>query len=219
VDPPANVTGMDLAAVFANVPRVRKVEGCLRCFSRPDLKLLGMKPAQVPDKLAISFVYTGIDHWSEKQYSFLWRGLAPRILSVLEASPDPIMLRGLIGARFTTWPAKEQAAVRDALREMLARAVTGGRPPRVVADLVCAAAHADCDPTPWLRYLDTLGEQADGGVATLARHWAEYGSDPTLWWFPDDPGAPIRDWLHSGALEERLSRMDDLDTLIAIAQM
>jgi hypothetical protein len=30
---------------------------------------------------------------------------------------------------------------------------------------------------------------------------------------------PIRDWLHSDALHERLSRMDDRDTLNAIAWM
>lgn len=66
------------------------------------------------------------------------------------------------------------------------------------------------------------GADADTGIARLARHWAEdlaRGGEPSLWWSPEDPAAPIRDWLYSDALHERLSRMDDRDTLIAIAEM
>ncbi|SFQ72930.1 hypothetical protein SAMN05421810_11524 [Amycolatopsis arida] len=88
---------------------------------------------------------------------------------------------------------------------------------------MCAAAHANQDLTPWLSYLDTLtGADADAGITRLACHWAEdiaRGVEPMLWWYPEDPAAPLRDWLYSDPLSERLSRMEDRDTLIAIAQM
>jgi len=218
-----SVWGMDLGRVFAGVPRVGVVDGCTYCYPQSDLDLLGGNPALVPDHLVGSFAREVLDHWSEEQYGLLWRGLAPRILSLLEASPDERMLRGLTFARFSTWPDGEQAAVRDTLRVMVARAVTGDKTERFVEQLVCAAAHVDHDLTPWLTYLDTLtGADADAGIARLARHWADdlaFGSEPMLWWFPADPAAPIRDWLYSDALHERLSQMDDRETLIAIAEM
>jgi hypothetical protein len=93
----------------------------------------------------------------------------------------------------------------------------------MVATLVCAAAHVDHELTPWLSYLDTLnGDEANAGIARLARYWAgdlATCGEPSLWWFPPDPAAPIRDWLYSKALHERLSRIDDRDALIAIAEM
>lgn len=218
-----SVWSMDLGGVFAGVPRVRVVDGCTFCYAQSDLDLLGGDPALVPDRLVVSFATEVVDHWAEEQYGLLWRGLAPRILGLLEASPDELMLRGLAFARFSTWPEVEQTAVREALRAMLARAVTGDRPESVVAELACAAAHVDHDLTPWLSYLDTLtGAEADAGIARLARYWAEElacGSEPNLWWFPEDPTTPIRDWLYADALHERLSRMDARDALIAIAEM
>jgi hypothetical protein len=214
--------GMDLGQVFAGVPRVGSVDGCTYCYPQSDLDLLGGDPALVPDDLVADFARKVTDHWSPEQYGLMWRGLAPRILGLLEASPDELMLHGLTFARFSAWPDEEQDAVRAALRAMLARAVTGAKPPRVVATLVCAAAHADRDLSPWLSYLDTLPADADAGIAGLARYWADdlaVGGEPSLWWFPPDPAAPIRDWLYSDALHKRLSRMDDQTTLIAIAQM
>lgn len=85
-----------------------------------------------------------------------------------------MLLRGLTLARFDTWPDEERAAVREALRAMLVRAVTGDTQPSAVAVLVCAAANIGQDLAPWL------------------------GSD---------------------ALHERLHRLDDRDTLIAIAEL
>lgn len=214
---------MDLGRVFAGVPRVGTVDGCTHCYAPSDLELLGGDPALVPDDLVGAFAREVIDHWSEDQYGLVWRGLAPRILGLVEASPDGLLLRGLAHARFSTWPSEEQQAVRGALREMLARAVTGDGSGYTLEKLICAAAHVDHDLTPWLAYLHTLtGADADAGIARLARYWAEdvaAGGEPSLWWFPRDPAAPIRDWLRSDALHRRLSRMGDRDTLIAIAGM
>jgi hypothetical protein len=214
---------MDLGAVFAGVPRVDVVDGCRYCYTPSDLELLGGDPALVPDDLVGSFAREVTDHWSQEQYGLMWRGLAPRILDMLAALPDERLLHGLAFARFASWPDEEQAAVRDALRRMLARALTGGEDPYRVEDLVCAAAHADQDLTPWLGYLDSLtGADADTGIARLAQHWADdvaKGGEPMLWWYPTDPAAPVRDWLYSDALHERLSRMDARDALIAIAQI
>ena len=216
-----SLEGVDLDRVFAGVPRVGVVAGCTYCYAQSDLDLLGGDPALVPDDLVEAFAREVTDHWSEEQYWLVWRGLAPRILALLEASPDAVMLRGLSSARFSTWPGEEQAALREALSAMLTRAVSGDQTPYIVDVLVCAVAHVDHDLTPWLNLLDTLTD-ADAGIARLARFWAEdlaQGGKPMLWWFPEDPAAPLRDWLYSDALHERLSRMDDRDTLIAIARM
>jgi hypothetical protein len=214
---------MDLGNVFAGVPHVGVVDGCRHCYTQSDLELLGGDPALVPDDLVGSFAREVTDHWSQEQYGLMWRGLAPRILSLLAALPDERLLHGLAFARFTTWPHEEQAAVRHALRGMLARAVTSGEDPCRVEDLVCAAAHVDQDLTPWLSHLDSLtGTDADAGIARLAQHWADdltRGGEPMLWWHPTDPAAPVRNWLYSVALHQRLSRIDARDTLIAIAQM
>jgi hypothetical protein len=212
---------MDLGRVFAGVPRVGVLDGCTYCYARSDLELLGGAPELVPDDVVRSFAGEATDHWSAEQYGLVWRGLAPRILGMLAAEPDERLLHGLPAAGFSTWPEEQQAAVRDALRAMVARAVTGGDDPYRVERLVCAAAHVDQDLAPWLGYLDTLtGADADAGIARLAQHWAEdlaRGGEPMLWWHPDDPAAPVRDWLYSDALADRLSKMDDQDALIAIA--
>jgi hypothetical protein len=209
---------MDLARVFADVPRVGAVKGCTYCYRQADLDLLGGDPAQVPDYLVGTFAAEVPDHWSEEQYGLLWRGLAPRILGLLERAPDEMLLRGLAFARFDTWPAEEQTAVREAVRAMVAGAVTTGAPGDVVAQLVRAAANLDQDVMPWLRYLDTL---PGAGVAGLARHWARNlgTGGETLWWLPEDQTDAIRDWLYSDALHERLHRVDDRETQIAIAEM
>jgi len=177
--------------------------------------VLGGDPALVPDSLVAKFAREVTDHWSEVQYGPLWRGLAPRILSLLERAPDEMLLRGLTDAHFADWRDEQRVAVREALCGMLARAVTGDRSARDVATLVGAAAHVDQDLVPWLDYLDTLGADADAGIARLARHWSA-GDEPTLWWHPSDPAAPIRDWLYSDALYERLSRAGDQLAMIEI---
>ncbi|TWP53266.1 hypothetical protein FKR81_04665 [Lentzea tibetensis] len=203
---------MDLDRVFADVPRVGAVDGCTYCYAQSDLDALGGDPALVPRDLVGSFAREVTSHWNADQYGLLWRGLAPRILRLLEELPDPILLKGLSFARFSTWPADEQQAVREALRGMLTRNLTG--------DLLCAAAHVDSDLGPWLRFVDALPD--DEAVAGLARYWANdlaHGGEPSLWWFPEDPAAPIRDWLYSDALWERLRRIGDVDTQIAISDL
>jgi hypothetical protein len=204
-----------------DVPRVGVVDGCTHCYSQADLALLGGDPALVPDDLVGAFAREALDHWDADQYVLLWRGLAPRILGLLATSPDSMLLHGLVPARFTTWPAAEQTAVLDTLRSTLSRALS--QPPGVLAELIYAAAHATHDLTPWLAFLDTLtGPEADAAIAGLARYLAgdiARGSEPTLWWWPPDPMAPIRTWLYSDALHECLSRIGDMDTQIAIAQM
>ncbi|ALG11157.1 hypothetical protein [Kibdelosporangium phytohabitans] len=214
---------MDLDEVFADVPRVGAVEGCTHCYSQSDLDLLGGDPALVPDSLAWSFAYEVTDHWSEQQYGLIWRGLAPRILAALAESPDERLLHGLTFAGFSTWPDTQQTALREAVRDMVTRAVTGGVAPFTVERLICAAANIDQDLRPWLAYLDTLtGADADAGLTALALHWAEQIAkqhEPMLWWGPRDPAAPIRDWLYSDVLHERLSRVEARDAQIAIAYM
>ncbi|ONI91500.1 hypothetical protein ALI144C_01045 [Actinosynnema sp. ALI-1.44] len=214
---------MDLDEVFADVPRVGAVEGCTSCYAQSDLELLGGDPARVPDDLVWSFAYEVTDHWSEQQYGLIWRGLAPRILDALAKRPDERLLHGLTFAGFETWPEAERTALRGAVCDMVTRAVTGGVNPYTVETLICAAAHIDRDLRPWLTYLDTLtGADADTGITALAQHWAEQiarDSAPLLWWSPQDPAAPIREWLYSDVLHERLSRVEARDAQIAIAYM
>jgi hypothetical protein len=214
---------MELGRVFTKLPRVGTVDGCTYCYSQADLDILGGDPALVPDHLVLRFARSAPDHWTETQYAPLWRGLAPRILGLLEHNPDEMLLRGLPSAHFATWRDGQQAAVRDALRTVLARVITGGMPTEEVIELVGAAAHTDQDVTPWLSYLDTLtGAAADTAVAGVARYWAEdlaSGGTPSPWWRPEYPAAPIQAWLYSDALHARLNRMDDVDTLVVIAEL
>ncbi|RSM84920.1 hypothetical protein DMH04_18845 [Kibdelosporangium aridum] len=213
---------MDLDQVFAGVPRVGgKVEGCTYCYSESDLDLLGGDPAEVPDDLVGSFATEVTDHWSADQYGLIWRGLAPRILTLLAAQPDELILRGLAYARFSTWPAEEQAAIRQAMREIIATAFTGDKSAHRLASLICAAAHIDQQMAPWLAYLDTLGADADAAIARLAENWARTETKGTLaWWQYFEDSAPlIRDWLYSDALWERLTRAGADDAKIAIGWM
>ena len=122
-----------------------------------------------------------------------------------------------------TWSRPDLDLLRADVREVLARAVTGGVTSFTVEALICAAAHIDQDLRPWLAFLDTLtGTDADTGVAALAQHWAEEivnGREPELGWSPEDPAAPIRAWLYSDVLHERLSGVRARDAQIAIAYM
>src|SRR3712207_3933834 len=123
---------MDSGRASGGVPRVGAVKGCTYCYSEKDLELLGGNPALVPDDLVWSFATEVLDHWDASQYGLVWRGLAPRIVSLLEQSPEPLLLRGVPFAGFSTWPDHERAALRDAVQEVVARAITGGdRPSRV----------------------------------------------------------------------------------------
>jgi hypothetical protein len=184
---------MDLGRVFAGVPRVGVVDGCTHCYAKSDLELLGGDPALVPNGLVGSFAYEVTDHWSEAQYGLVWRGLAPRILGLLEASPDRRLLHGLRFARFSAWPDVEQTAVRDELRGMLARAVSGSEDPYRVEELVCAAAHVDQD----LDAVAGLSRLADRRRCRRGcrRPGAALGRQPRPGWRADAvvaPGGPGR---------------------------
>ncbi|MCE7011372.1 hypothetical protein LWC34_52475 [Kibdelosporangium philippinense] len=199
--------------VFAGVPRVSgKVSGCSRCYSEAELELFGGDPALVPDRLVVSFATDATDHWSEDQYGLIWRGLAPRILRLLDPDPDERVLRGLSFARFSTWPEEEQAAVRHEVREIVTRAFTTWDHPFPLEELLCAVAYVDGELAPWLGYLDTLGADADAPIALLAEQWAsELPKGTLLQWrlHDEDSTEPIRDWLYSDALHDRLKRMGD----------
>ncbi|GAA1285313.1 hypothetical protein [Saccharothrix xinjiangensis] len=209
----------DLDAVFARVPAPGVVHGCQACYSEGDLVALAGDPALVPDDLVGAFGRETPDHFDPpEQYDLLVRRLAPRLLRRFEQAPDPMVVRGFANPGFAGWPAEEREAVRAALRDVLGRAVAAGAPAAELEDLVLGAAHAGRDLRPWLAHLDALtGPEADAAVAKLADRWSDF-PDPTLWWWPEDPGAPIREWLYSDALHERLTRMGETDTLIAIAE-
>ncbi|HEU5469955.1 MAG TPA: hypothetical protein VFV67_04830 [Actinophytocola sp.] len=106
----------ELELVFAGVPRVGPVEGCTYCYTQAELDQLGADRAGVPDDLVMAFARESDGHWNEEQYGLLWRGLAPRILGLLERWRDEMLLKGLTFARFGTWPEPERSAVRGALR-------------------------------------------------------------------------------------------------------
>ncbi|MBP2472655.1 hypothetical protein JOF53_001527 [Crossiella equi] len=210
---------MDLTAAFRDVPRVGRVRGCTHCYTDDQLALLGGDPDRVPDDLLRHFAWKSWRHWPEEQYPALWRGLAPRILALLADEPDTRYLSNLAGAAFATWPDHQRQAFRTAVCELVDRAVTGDRSTHDLDELVCAAAHLDHDLAPWLAHLDTLGPDADAGLARLAEHWAASQSLPILWWHPPDGFAPVRAWLHSGPLYDRLDRANALTALEAITDM
>lgn len=210
---------VDLDAVFSRVPAPGAVDGCRTCYAEQDLAALAGDPALVPEDLVGAFARETPDHFDPpEQYDLLVRRLAPRILRLFERAPDPLVARGFAGPGFARWPAEEREAVRTAFREVLERAVAAGADAGRLENLVLGAAHAGRDLRPWLAHLDALtGPEADAAVAKLADRWSDF-PDPSLWWWPEDPGAPIRDWLHSDALQERLARLGETDTLIAIAE-
>lgn len=131
---------MDLGRVFAGVPRVGVVDGCRYCCSQSELDLLGGDPALVPDELVGTFAREVIDHWSEKQYGLMWRGLAPRILGLStrtlaelprHACAAPTRTPGLPASRGTgprTSPAAASRACGGPPRTRPHRSATGSTP-------------------------------------------------------------------------------------------
>jgi hypothetical protein len=141
-----------------------------------------------------------------------------------------LLMRGLgwPHARFAEWPREQQATVRATLEAALAVALTDGRAPRDVVELLGAVASLDHDVVPWLHRIDELtGPAADAGLVRLAGYWAvdlTWGEEPNWWWFPDDPNGPVRDWFRSPAVRDRVQAFADrnprcknaADALIAI---
>lgn len=201
-----------LDSAFADVPRVGTVDGCLACYSPRDLELLGGDPALVPDDLVGSFARSTIEHWCEEQYGALWQSLAPRIIRhVIANGSVSLELRGFgdpLG-RFETWPEHQRTAVVDALKAALSVALIRQSGYKIM-ELVGGFSHVGQDMAPWFEHLNALPSPShDAGIVRLACHWAvdvTWGDEPDLWWWPEDPLGPVRDWLRSPALHTRLRR-------------
>ncbi|MCF6525127.1 hypothetical protein HOY81_18860 [Streptomyces sp. JJ36] len=191
---------------FATPPALdRPVDGCTWCTSEAELRVLGGDPAAVPDDLLGHFLREVADHWAADQYPVLWRRLMPRALRHWgpdgPGGADPSDELGRLahrGAGLADWPAPERAAVEDAFRALLALALTDGRPPGEITDLVEGVAHATGGLERWLEHLAGLpGPQADAGIVRLALGWATelLWEELEFWWWPDgDPGV-IAAWL------------------------
>lgn len=114
--------------------------------------------------------------------------------------------RGMVG-RLAHEPTSPQPATAT---PMMIEMATAAHCPRLPTRVCANRGSTSVQP------LENVAD-ADAGIARLARYWADdlaVGGKPMLWWHPEDAAAPIRDWLHSDALHERLSRMD---ALIAVA--
>ncbi|MFI9602112.1 hypothetical protein ACIHCX_20070 [Streptomyces sp. NPDC052043] len=116
------------------------------------------------------------------------------------ASVDPALELGRLGrygARFVGWPVPERAAVEQALRALVAIAVTDGRPPWDVAELIEGTAGATGGLEPWLGYVSGLfGPEADAGLVRLVVDWATdlLWGDFRFSWYDGDVQA-VADWL------------------------
>ncbi|MFJ3335342.1 hypothetical protein [Streptomyces sp. NPDC086766] len=190
--------------VFAPPPELdRPVEGCTFCTPEPELRVLGGDPAAVPEDLLGHFLREVVDHWSADQYPVLWRRLLPRALrhwgpdgSGTDPSGELDRL-GPHGARLVDWPVCERTAVERAFRALLAIAVTDGRSPGEITDLVEGIAGATDGLGPWLEHVAGLpGPEADAGLVRLVLHWATelLWEDFRFWYYDGDPQA-VADWL------------------------
>src|SRR5690242_5673533 len=129
--------------IFASPPELdRPVAGCTRCFTEAELRVLGGDSRDVPDDVLEGFIGKVVDHWDADQYRVLWRRLMPRALRHWGPEGhggDPAReLSGLgrYGADLIGWPAAERTAVERAFRALLALALTDGRSPEDISDLV-----------------------------------------------------------------------------------
>jgi hypothetical protein len=201
---------------FAMESGVGHIDGCARCFDDDELAILDGDTDLVPDSLVCRFAQKDTYHWEPEQYQQLWRRLAPRIIRLL-VSPEPgtdpgLLLRGLGPARagFSDWPASQRSAMINVLGAALDVALTDGRTPHDVLDLLGAASQVDEDVTPWTARIDTLtGPRADAGLVRLASYWALHlihGYKPHWWWYPDEPIAIGTRWLSSPRVRERVGR-------------
>ncbi|MFD1310427.1 hypothetical protein [Streptomyces kaempferi] len=191
--------------IFASPPELdRPVKGCTRCFTEAELRILGGDPRDVPDDVLEGFMGKVVDHWDTDQYPVLWRRLIPRALrrwGPEGPGTDPSHeLRGLgrYGAELISWPVAERTAVEQVFRALLTLALTGGRSPADIRDLVEGVAHATGGLEPWLDHIDGFsGPAADAGLVRLALGW---GTDflweefDFTWWYDGDPRI-VADWL------------------------
>ncbi|MFD3454187.1 hypothetical protein ACFWVC_18675 [Streptomyces sp. NPDC058691] len=190
--------------IFASPPGFdRPVAGCTYCASESDFRLLGGDPSAVPDDVLQYVVREVVDHWDADQYPILWRRLMPRILRHWgrEGGTDPsgeLARLARYGARLVDWPVAERAAVEQAFRALLTLALTDGRSPSDIRDLVEGLANATGGLEPWLDHLAGLsGPAADAGLVRLAVGW---GTDllwedfEFQWWYDGEPRT-VADWL------------------------
>lgn len=203
-----------LQGVFADVPPLDEpVDGCGRCFTDEELALLRGDPTLVPDALAGHFARKEPWHWGEAQYGLLWRRLAPRIVpQLLEQHTEPgMLLRGLFAPHtaFGAWPAAERAALMAAFTAALTLALTDGREPESIMDLLDGLTQASGDVLVWLAHIDAMaGPLADAGVVRLVYGWALdlLWGDVVSWWSHGDHTPTVTAWLCSRAVRDRLTR-------------
>lgn len=206
-----------LAAVdeaSSQVGRVHVVDGCGFCFLGDQLEMLGGDPARVPLDLVLRFAAKEPDHWSDTQYSTLWRGLAPRIIRAAAESPGAMTLSDVLrgpataNARFTDWPDHQQQALSEAYAALLCVAVVDWEP-HEVADLLGPLAQLHDSLTSWLAEIDAMtGPAAEAGLVRLTSHLAEevaaYGTLLPWHWYPPDRLGLLSAWLTSSAVADRL---------------
>ncbi|MFJ9913417.1 hypothetical protein [Actinacidiphila glaucinigra] len=191
--------------IFASPPGLdRPVEGCTFCASESDLIALGGDPWAVPDDVLTHFMGEVVDHWDADQYPILWRRLMPRALrhwgpegSCTEPSRELSRL-GQYGAGLLDWPAAERAAVEQAFQALLNVAVSDGRSPSDIRDLVEGIANATDGLEPWLEYIAELpGPAGDASLVRLAVAWGTdlLWEDFEFWWWHEGDPRSVADWL------------------------
>ena len=193
------------------------MKGCGLCWTPAELELLDGDPALVPDTVVWQFAWEVEDHFEPDEYELAWRRLAPRVLDLLESDPDSRLTQGLTWANLPAWPEDERTALRARLAEIIIRSADSPE----LSELVQAAAQMDEDLTPWLRVVDGL---PDSAVAELAHKWSYAflsGGTPCDggWLRWDEPAQPIRGWLLTPALRDRLSGMDNEVAQYAVMQV
>ncbi|MGW1530899.1 hypothetical protein [Streptomyces aureus] len=191
--------------VFASPPELdRPVMGCTRCFTEAELRALGGDPRDVPDDVLAGFMGKAVDHWAPDQYPVLWRRFMPCALHRLgpegSGSDPSYELRNLgqYGADLIDWPVAERAAVEQAFRAQLTLALTDGRSPSDILDLLEGVAHATGGLEPWLDHIAGLTDPAaDAGLVRLAVGWGTdflWSEFHFAWWYDGDPRI-VPDWL------------------------
>ena len=190
-------------------------DGCSRCYSDQDLVVLAGDPGAVPDLLIKSVATDPDDHWSGKQWRFLYQRFVPRLVSLLRAGEvDGGLATRAFGpyyADLASWADEERRATEDALGAVLVDALKHW-PPHELVGLLGGLACVYDDLRPWLARLDAAGgPAAAGGVIRLACQWATellWGDDDWFtWWHTDDPVTPVREWtLGAKARVERFSQ-------------